>query len=553
MSMARSISLGLLASFAAVVVTGGPAAAQKKPNVVVLMADDVGSYDIGALGGGVALGHPTPNIDRLAQEGALFTDWYGQASCTAGRASFQTGRIPIRSALSVVVVPGDRNGLRKETPTIAEFFQKNGYGTYFSGKWHLGDKPEFFPIEHGYDEMKNFGAYYPGVYAYDDTSPKMHPWFPKYNARYWKEYQEITNLYEWEGVAGQPAKRLELITYGNLPEFDMRQTELALAYIRQHARDSKPFFMNVNFMAVHNPTEPSAMFKGKSRLGNFSDKMMELDYNVGRIMDAIRAQAPDTIVVFTADNGAWQDAWPDAGASQYRGEKGTTYEAGWRVPGIMWAPGKIPARAVYHEMMSHMDVWPTTAAMVGLTPPPHDWVGNDSKGIYFDGIDNSAYVTGKAQHSARDSWVYIDGETLGAVRKDIGDDPEAPWLRIAWKMTYTAKDTWLGPTLNLGALAALYNLTMDPFEKYDMFFNGAMSVRSTMNSPGKYAGEDNGWAISLLDEALMQFNRSIVKYPSIARFPGGASNDLLPNLQHPENPLPLLGDLDKVPKTVGAH
>jgi arylsulfatase A-like enzyme len=123
----------------------------------------------------------------------------------------------------------------------------------------------------------------------------------------------------------------------------MRQTESALAYIKQHAQDSKPFFMNVNFMAVHNPTEPSAMFKGKSRLGNYSDKIMELDYDVGRIMDAIRAQAPDTIVVFTADNGAWQDAWPDAGTSQYRGEKGTAFEAGWRVPGIMWAPGKIPS------------------------------------------------------------------------------------------------------------------------------------------------------------------------------------------------------------------
>jgi arylsulfatase A-like enzyme len=292
MALVRSIWLGPLASVAALMMASMPATAQKKPNVVVLMADDVGSYDIGALGGGVALGHPTPNIDRLAKEGVLFSNWYGQASCTAGRASFQTARIPIRSALSVVVVPGDRNGLRKETPTIAEFFKKNGYSTYFSGKWHLGDKPEFYPIEHGYDEMKNFGAYYPGVYAYDDTSPRIHPWFPKYNAQYWKEYQEITNLYEWEGVAGQPAKRLELITYGNLPEFDMRQTESALAYIRQHAGDSKPFFMDVNFMAVHNPTEPSAMFKGKSHLGNFSDKMMELDYNVGRIMDAIRALGP---------------------------------------------------------------------------------------------------------------------------------------------------------------------------------------------------------------------------------------------------------------------
>ena len=135
----------------------------KKPNVVILMTDDTGWTDFGYIsGGGAALGHPTPNVDRLAKEGTYFTSWYGQASCTAGRASFMTGRIPIRSALSIVVVPGDRNWLRKETPTIAEFFKKNGYGTYYSGKWHLGDVPESYPIEHGFDEMKHFGAYYPG-------------------------------------------------------------------------------------------------------------------------------------------------------------------------------------------------------------------------------------------------------------------------------------------------------------------------------------------------------------------------------------------------------
>ena len=141
-------------------------AQQKRPNIVMLMTDDTGWNDFGAYGGGANLGHPTPNIDRVAQEGAVFTSWYGQASCTAGRASFMTGRIPIRSALSVVVVPGDENGLTKSTPTIAEFFQKNGYSTYFSGKWHLGDQPKFYPIEHGFDEMKEFAAYYPGVYTY---------------------------------------------------------------------------------------------------------------------------------------------------------------------------------------------------------------------------------------------------------------------------------------------------------------------------------------------------------------------------------------------------
>ena len=210
-----------------------PAWAQSKnPNVVMLMTDDTGWNDFGAYGGGANLGHPTPNIDRIAQEGAVFTSWYGQASCTAGRASFMTGRIPIRSALSVVVVPGDPNGLTKSTPTIAEFFQKNGYTTYFSGKWHLGDQPKFYPIEHGFDEMKEFAAYYPGVYTYDDTDSFAHPWFPKYNPAYWAEYQKIVNLYEWEGTAGKPATKVARIDYDYLHEFDVRQANSAVDYIK---------------------------------------------------------------------------------------------------------------------------------------------------------------------------------------------------------------------------------------------------------------------------------------------------------------------------------
>jgi arylsulfatase A-like enzyme len=536
--------------------TGGTAlAADKKPNVVILMSDDVGWGDYGAYFGGAALGHPTPNIDRLAKEGAMFTSWYGQASCTAGRASFMTGRIPIRSALSVVVVPGDKNGLTAETPTIAEFFKKNGYSTYFSGKWHLGDVPKFYPIEHGFDEMKQFAAYYPGVYGYNDISNNAHPWFPIYNKAYWDEYQKVVNLYEWEGTAGKPAVKGDngaMITLTNLADFDMRQTDSAIEYIRKHAKDDKPFFMDVNFMKMHQPTSPNKKFLGKSRLGSYSDSMLEMDYNIGRIMDVIREVAPDTIVVHTADNGAWQDAWPDAGTNPFRGEKGTGFEGAFRVPGIMWSPGRIPAGQVLSEMMSHMDVWPTTAKMAGLTPPPHGaWKDNNGKPIYFDGIDNTAYVTGKAKHSARDSWIYTDGETFLGARYDIGGDPANPDLIVAWKTLFTSKDTWLGPELNLGAIGSIYNLTMDPYEKYDMLFNGAVSTRNPTTSPGRYAGMDNGWAISLMDIPISEFNKSIVQYPSIKRFPGGASNDNIPNLQNPENPLPY--DPMTLPKTIHAH
>jgi arylsulfatase A-like enzyme len=536
--------LGLLGQY--------PALAQnKKPNIVMLMTDDTGWGDFGVYsGGGAGLGHPTPNIDKIAKEGAYFTNWYGQASCTAGRASFITGRIPIRSALSIVVAPGDENRLRKETPTIAEFFKKNGYTTYFSGKWHLGDRPDAYPTEHGFDEMKNFAAYYAGVYSYNNTDKWFHPWFPSYNPGYEKMYDDIVNLGEWEGVAGQPAKKLDTITYDSLATFDIRQSDSAIDYIKRHAKGDKPFFMDVNFIKMHNPTNAAPEFRGKSHLGDYSDSLMELDSDIGRIMDEIRTEAPNTIVIVTADNGAWLDAYPDAGTTPFRGEKGSAFEGGWRVPGIMWWPSHIPADTRYDEMMSHIDCWATLAAIVGLTPPPHDWVGNDGRGIYFDSIDNSAYILGKAPHSARNSWIYIDGENFLGARADIGGDPNEPWVHLAWKYLYTAKDSWLGAEANLGSIGATYNLTMDPYEKYDMTFNGAAPTRTLSSSPGKYSGQDNGWVLSLIEPVILEFDKTIMKYPNIRRYPGGASNDLVPNLQHPENPLPLLKG-SKEPHTGG--
>jgi Sulfatase len=209
-----------------------------------------------------------------------------------------------------------------------------------------------------------------------------------------KAYFDVVNMYEWEGVAGQPAKKGEYITYDSLAMFDVRQADYAIDYIKKHANETKPFFMDVNFMKMHNPTNAAPKFASKSRLGDYSDSLIELDDNIGRIMETIRAVAPNTIVIVTADNGAWQDAYPDAGTSPFRGEKGTAFEGGWRVPGLMWWPGHISAGARYDEMMSHIDCWATLAKMVGLTPPPHGaWTDNNGKPIYFDSIDNSAYTS----------------------------------------------------------------------------------------------------------------------------------------------------------------
>jgi len=179
--------------------------------------------------------------------------------------------------------------------------------------------------------------------------------------------------------------------------------------------------------------------------------------------------------------------------------------------------------------------------MAGLKPPTlGEAKDNNGKPIFFDGVDNSAYVTGKARHSARKSFIYIDGEAFGGIRVDIGDDPDNPDLNIAWKYLWTAKDTWLGPEQMLGGIGAVYNLTMDPYEKYDMAFNGAVSYRALSSSPGKYSGQDNGWVLALILPELVKFDESIMKFPSIRRFPGGASTDLRPNLQDSSNPVPAL-------------
>jgi hypothetical protein len=449
---------------------------KKRPNIVMLMTDDTGWNDFGAYsGGGANLGHPTPNVDKMAAEGAVFTCWYGQASCTAGRASFMTGRIPIRSALSVVVAPGDQNFLRKETPTIAEFFKKNGYSTYFSGKWHLSDVPDAYPTEHGFDEMKEFAAYYPGVYTYADTSQWFHPFFPSYNKAYLDEYNKIVNRFEWEGVAGQPAKQVAEITWDYLATFDVRQADSAIDYVQPRER-RRAFLHGCELHEDAQPQQSSAEVRRQVS----SRPVLGLHARARRQHRASHGRDPQGC----------------AEHDRYR------HRRQWRLAG---------------RLAGRRDR--TVPRREGSTTAPTSLVRRNI-------LPASPGSTSTAKASARraPTSAMIPRTQTSTSR---GNTP-------------SRRRTWLGPVLPSGGIGALYNLTMDPFEKYDMVFNGAVATRSTTTSPGRYAGMDNGCVLSLIRPVIMEFDQSIVDFPNIKRFPGGASNDQIPNLQNPDNPVPAL-------------
>jgi arylsulfatase A-like enzyme len=506
---------GLLSSFAIAVLSTAPAsAANEKPNVILIVVDDMGCGDPPSYG--FDRGVEMPSLDRLAAEGMRFTNWYAEASCTPGRAAIQTGRIPMRSALTVALGPGDKNHLYEENRTIAEFYRDNGYQTYFSGKWHLGDIEESMPHRNGYQTMEHFLAYYAGIYAY--TNADLHPSFPRDNKKFMAAYDKIVNDGEWRGKAGEKPKRItEHFGYDGLATIDAAQTKTAIAYLKKHAKDEKPIFMDINFMKFHQPNNPSKEFKGKSRQGIYYDAMMEVDSYIGQIMDAIRDLGMDknTIVVFTSDNGPWVDAAPDAGYSPFRGAKGTPYEGGFRVPAFIWAPGRLKAGSVEHAMISHQDIWPTTAGLAGLTPPPHGaWKDEKGNPIYFDGIDQSAYLTRKADKEPRQVFPYLLSTRLGALR--VND----------WKFHFTLDDAWLGPTLNIGGIPAVYNLKMDPGETYERMMGGAAPTTangSLQLSPGRWQGGDTAWTVGLATVVLSKLNETFKKYPSIPIIPGGAT------------------------------
>lgn len=480
-----------------------------KPNIVVIMTDDVGWGDLGSYGGGEMRGAPTPNLDRMAAEGMRFVNYYGQASCTAGRASFVTGRIPIRTALSGVLAPGDPNGLTKQTPTIAEYLKGANYTTVQLGKWHLGDKPANFPTANGFDEMYHMLPYYAGVYAYEDRN--LHPNFPTDDPQFQQIWKAVANLAEYQGKAGENATVVTKdFNYDDLATGDDNMRATAVDWIKTHAHDANPFFMYLNFLKVHNPNNPSPRWKGKSPGGGvYLDSLMELDDNSGQILQAIRdlGIAQNTLVVWTTDNGAWIDAWPDAGYTPFRGMKGTPFEGGFRVPAIAWWPGHVKPGSVNMDMFSHMDWWPTFGRLAGLERPSRVWKDNNGGPIVFDGVDLSDSLLGKGPGN-REEFVYFNGLEFGGIRVKN------------YKMVFTAKDTWLGPTRPL-KLPALYNLWWDPGEQYDIVFNGAAPTGGFQTSPGRYSGQDNGWIGIYINPHLVEFFDEMNKYPNLAYTPWG--------------------------------
>jgi arylsulfatase A-like enzyme len=503
---------GLLATALASLACAAPAQTTRPPNIVVIMTDDVGWGDLGSYGGGAMRGAPTPNLDRLASEGMRFVNYYGQASCTAGRASFITGRIPIRTSLSAVLAPGDPNGLTKQTPTIAQYLKQANYTTVQLGKWHVGDKLENFPTSNGFDEMYDMLPYYAGVYAYADK--ELHPSFPTHDKSFMALWDQV-DLSQWDGKAGAaPTAVKKEFTYADLATGDDEMRAKAIDWLKAHAKDQNPFFMYLCFLKVHNPNNPSPRWKGKSPGGgNYLDALMELDDNSGQVVQAIRDLGIDqnTLVVWTTDNGAWIDAWPDAGYTPFRGMKGSSFEGGFRVPAIAWWPGHIKPGTVNMDMWSHMDWWPTFAKLAGLEPPPHDWKDNDGNPIIFDGIDLSESLLGTGP-GKRDTFIYFNDQSFGGVRVKN------------FKALYTAKDTWLGQEQSL-KIPALYDLWWDPGENYDIVFNGAAPTRGDFKtSPGRYSGQDNGWIGLYINPVTMQFWDEMKTHPNIPYKPFGAGS-----------------------------
>jgi arylsulfatase len=467
-----------------------------KPNILVIMTDDVGWGDLGVYGGGANRGAPTPHLDRLAKEGTYFTNFYGQASCTAGRAAFILGRYPVRTGLAEVLTIASPGGIYKDDITIADYLKTAGYSTVQIGKWHLGDQPEFYPTEVGFDEMYHMLPYYANAYTW--TDPKVYPDFPRNSAKYMKWFKKTYNDGEWEGVKGQPPKKTRVFTSDDLATCDNRMADTAVKWIQKHAKDDNPFFMYLCFMKLHNPTHPSPDWKGKSPGGHpYLDSLMELDHNSGRVIQTIRDAgiANNTLIVWMPDNGAWVDVWPDAGYTPFRGAKGTNFEAGFRVPAIVWWPGHVPAGIRCDEIVSSMDIFPTAARLAGLPVPSRIWKDKAGKPIVFDGVDQTELLLGKGE-SKRNSFIYFEDLNFGGIR--MGH----------YKLLFTNRDTWLGVKSDRN-IPALYNLQWDPREEHNLFFT-------------PFSGDRMWQVVNMQSHVTTPFINETKKYPN--RPPTGAGD-----------------------------
>ncbi|MDH4052511.1 MAG: arylsulfatase [Rubrivivax sp.] len=433
-----------------------PAFAQpKKPNILIIWGDDIGQFNISAYNQGM-MGYKTPNIDSIAKQGALFTDWYGQQSCTAGRAAFVTGQSPIRTGLTKVGLPGAPEGMRKEDPTIATLLKAQGYMTGQFGKNHLGDRDEMLPSAHGFDEF--FGNLY---HLNAEEEPE--------NPDYFKN-PELKKKFGPRGVihsfADGRITDTGPLTRKRMETIDEEVTAKALDFMERAKQADKPFFIWWNSTRMHIWTHLKQESQGKTGLGVYPDGMVEHDGHVGQVLAKLKELGLDenTIVMYSTDNGAETMSWPDGGTTMFRGEKNTNWEGGYRVPTLIKWPGVIKPGTIVNDIGSHEDMLPTLLAAAGDPTAKDDLLKGRSIGgatykVHLDGYNLLPALKSEAAWPRNEFIYWTDDGNVAALRY-------ANWKMVFLEQRGHGFDVWQEPFVQL-RLPKLFNLRSDPFERAD--------------------------------------------------------------------------------------
>jgi arylsulfatase len=448
---------------AAVMGLSATAGAADKPNILVIFGDDIGQTNISAYSFGV-VGYKTPNIDRIAKEGMMFTDYYAENSCTAGRSTFITGQTPLRTGLSKVGIPGATVGLQARDITIAQALKSQGYATGQFGKNHLGDRDEFLPTAHGFDEF--FGNLY---HLNAEEEPERAYW-PKDEPEWAKANSPRGVIHSFadgkiEDTGPLTKKRMETI--------DDETTAAAQEFIKKQVAANKPFFVWMNTTRMHLFTHVRESMKGQSGMpGNdYADGMLEHDGDVGKLLGTLDELkiTDNTIVVYTTDNGPNQFSWPDAATTPFRNEKNSNWEGAYRVPAMIRWPGKVKPGEVSNEMMSGLDWFPTLLAAAGepdvagkLLKGWAPTTGGKSFKVHLDGYNQLPYITGQQPKSNRNEFFYFN------------DDGALVSMRYKnWKAVFCEQrapggfKVWSEPFVCL-RVPKIFNLRMDPYERADV-------------------------------------------------------------------------------------
>ena len=450
--------------------------ATKKPNILILWGDDIGTWNISFFSRGM-MGYHTPNIDRVAHEGCAFTDYYGQQSCTAGRAAFITGQNPLRTGLTKVGMPGSTLGLQAEDPTIAELLKPLGYATGQFGKNHLGDRNEYLPTAHGFDEF--FGNLY-HLNAEEEPELPDYPKDPKFKEMFGPrgvldcvatDKDDPTVQPRWGRVGKQIVKDTGPLTKKRMETVDEEITARALDWMERQVKADKPFFLWYNSTACHLRTHLAAKNRGKSGQDDYCDRMVVHDEQIGQMLDKLDELgiADNTIVMYSTDNGPENDTWPDAANTPFRSQKDTNWEGAWRVPSFIRWPGKIKAGTVFNGIMNHQDMLPTLLAAAGDPDIKEKLlngykVGDKTFRVHIDGFNMLPYLTGQVKESPRNFFFYVS------------DDGGVMALRVVdYKMVFEVQrafstNVWAEPFVKL-RLPHIFHLRRDPFERADFNSN----------------------------------------------------------------------------------